>query len=121
MSTDISTIELPVLPTDQEEPAGPDLVTLPEVVIKPQTTKSRPRTKAFLKKQIAKSAEPSAPLKAKPKKASVMTINLSNCKYDIVRECALDFGFKIVEDSSSSWFLNWMDTGEVEAHVRCHA
>ncbi|EGF78801.1 hypothetical protein BATDEDRAFT_26123 [Batrachochytrium dendrobatidis JAM81] len=48
--------------------------------------------------------------RAVTKKTTPLTINLTNCKYDIVKECATLFGCKLVEDPLS-WHLFWIDTG----------
>ncbi|KAJ3166339.1 Tubulin polyglutamylase ttll6, partial [Irineochytrium annulatum] len=49
--------------------------------------------------------------KARAKKAkTVVTINTKLCKYDIVRACSKQCGFKVV-DEMESWCLFWIDTG----------
>jgi hypothetical protein len=41
---------------------------------------------------------------------SLLTANLENCKYSVVRECVVESGFKVV-DEEVPWLLLWMDTG----------
>ncbi|KAJ3241265.1 Tubulin polyglutamylase ttll6 [Chytriomyces hyalinus] len=45
--------------------------------------------------------------KGKKKK---LTVNTTNCKYDIVRQCTTEHGLRIVGDSEP-WSLFWIDTG----------
>ena len=45
----------------------------------------------------------------KKKKKNRVPINIANCKYDVVRKCAVEFGCRIVDDSN--WYLFWIDTG----------
>ncbi|KAI8920437.1 tubulin-tyrosine ligase family-domain-containing protein [Entophlyctis helioformis] len=58
------------------------------------------------------------------KKAMPLLVNLTNCKYDIVRECVVNHGCKVVDDPTA-WSLFWIDTGvslervlEMKAHQR---
>ena len=46
----------------------------------------------------------------RPKRRKILTINLTNTKYDVVKETALNIGFKSVEDPKK-WSLFWIDTG----------
>ncbi|KAI9204470.1 tubulin-tyrosine ligase family-domain-containing protein [Polychytrium aggregatum] len=53
--------------------------------------------------------------KRRPKKqiSPSLTISTIFCKYDIVRNCALKFGFRIVDDTPEAdrWSVCWIDTG----------
>ena len=46
----------------------------------------------------------------KKKSIKSLTINLTNCKYEIVKKCAIEYGFKMSVDPKK-WFLFWIDTG----------
>jgi hypothetical protein len=56
------------------------------------------------------SASSKASTPKRPKRRKILTINLTNTKYDVVKETALKFGFKSVEDPKK-WSLFWIDTG----------
>lgn len=44
------------------------------------------------------------------KKVPPLTLNMTNCKYEVVQSCCKNFGFKIVDDPKL-WSLFWIDTG----------
>jgi hypothetical protein len=50
----------------------------------------------------------------KPKKSKKkVAINISNCKYEVIRSVAASHSFEIIDDvnSTSDWQLYWIDTG----------
>ncbi|KAI8835404.1 tubulin-tyrosine ligase family-domain-containing protein, partial [Chytriomyces cf. hyalinus JEL632] len=58
-------------------------------------------------KETCRRSTKSPATKAKKKK---LTVNTTNCKYDIVRQCTTEHGLRIVGDSEP-WSLFWIDTG----------